>query len=89
MLRSSEVRLRERWRPALYTVPPGSRQHLRKSPEMEQERKSKEKVHTEGVITGAFRMTCICQISVAHLMAKLNEGEGHSKARQGKGWGIS
>lgn len=52
-------------------------------------RKSKEKVHTEGVITGAFRMTCICQISLAHLMAKLNEGEGHSKARQGKGWGIS
>lgn len=47
------------------------------------------KVYTAGVITGVFRMTRICQISAAHLSDKLNEGEGHSKARQGKSWGNS
>lgn len=34
-------------------------------------------------------MTGICQISAAHLSGELNEGEGHSKARQGKSWGNS
>lgn len=47
------------------------------------------KVYTAGVSAGVFRMTRICQISVAHLCDKPNEGEGHSKARQGKSWGNS
>lgn len=40
-------------------------------------------------MAGVFRVPCICQISAAHVMVKLNEGEGHSEARQGKRWGIS